>query len=183
MLHLPGSRSLRVPCTAAVIVLWCLAPTRAQTPSTEYRLKAAFLYRLPSFVDWPAAAVTGRSSLDLCVERPDPFGSVLAELVAGEALNGLPYRVLIVGRDQSIDACHVLFVPAEAAGSVRAILQKTSSLPILTIGESPGFLEGGGIINLRIIGGRIRFDVSDEAARRAGLRLSSQLLKLANSVK
>ena len=54
---------------------------------------------------------------------------------------------------------------------------------VLTIGESPDFLREGGIINLLLVGRRVRFEVNPDAAARAGLRLSSQLLQLAVAVR
>ncbi len=50
---------------------------------------------------------------------------------------------------------------------------------LLTVGETPGFLEHGGIINLVEVQGRIRFEINQEAAKRAGLTVSSRLLRLA----
>jgi hypothetical protein len=153
-----------------------------QAGSDEYRLKAAFLFRFPQFVEWPAAALDGRNAVEICVSRPNPFGRALDDLVAGETLNGRPLVVREIAGPAVLDGCQVLFVPAAASTSTR-LLQAAAARPLLTVGESPQFLDQGGIINLRILERRVRFEVNADAAQRAGLRLSPQLLRLAIAVR
>jgi hypothetical protein len=154
----------------------------AGSVTDEYRVKAAFVFKFPQFVDWPSAAWTGRDRVEICVTRPTPFGKALHELVAGETLNGRTMAVREVDREDQIATCHVLFVSVDGAPA-RILLGKAAVLPVLTVGESPGFLDEGGIISLRTVQGRVRFDINTVAADRAGLRLSSQLLRLALTVR
>jgi len=84
---------------------------------------------------------------------------------------------------KAIGTCHVLVIPKLPPAQQREILTRTAPLPILTVGDSPEFLDDGGIIGLRVVEGRIRFDVSLAAATRAKLKVSSQLLGLALSVR
>lgn len=158
------------------------AHAQTQSAAEEYRLKAAFVYRFPQFVDWPAASWTGRDSLEICVSQPNPFGSALTELVQGESLNGKRLVVRQVGANSPVESCHLLFVGA-ADGTRGDLLARAGSLPILTIGETPQFLDRGGMINLRLVDRRVRFAINIAAADRAGLRLSSQLLRLAIDVR
>jgi hypothetical protein len=164
--------------------LWGLSPARAaQGPAAEYRFKSAFLYRIPGFVEWPAAAFEGRQDIQLCIVRPNPFDTVLRDLVANEKINGRLLTVRDIDADEPVTACHELFIPAKASSAGPAILKKAQGLPILTIGDYDGFLDDGGMIVLRMIDRRIRFEVATEVARRAGLGLSSQLLKLASNTR
>jgi hypothetical protein len=156
--------------------------TAAQGAADEFRLKAAFIYRFPHFVEWPPTTVSGQKTLDLCVLSPDPFHGALSELVEGETLNGIPLSVRQVDGGAGIEACHVLFVP-KATPERRAILRRVSDHAVLTVGDSPTFLDEGGIVQLRVVDRRVRFDINAGAASRAGLRLSAQLLRLAVSVR
>lgn len=160
------------------------APARAQgrAVTEEYRLKAAFVYRFPEFVEWPAASWTGRDSLEICVSEPNPFGAALAELVTGESVNGRPVMVRQVHSDAPIASCHLLFV---ASGTPRRadLVRRAGTMPILTVGDTPRFLDEGGIISLRLVKRRVRFEVNTAAAERVGLRVSSQLLRLATAVR
>lgn len=149
-----------------------------QDISAAARVKAAFLYRFPGFVEWPSQALAGRASLDICVLGPTPFGTLLDELVGGETLAGRALRARLVnGRD--LDACHVLFLPDDDSTARLTALQAVATRPVLTVSDADGFLEEGGVIQLRLADDRVRFEINAAAAERAGLRLSAQLLRLA----
>lgn len=165
----------------SVLFAWRAAPAQTPDQPPAYDLKAAFVYQFPNFVEWPDAALAGRTTLDLCVARPNPFGSVLRDLAAGESLNGRALAVRDVPATDPLDRCHLLFVPA--AVSSRRLLDRASALPILTIGETERFLDEGGIIRLHILDRRVRFDINASAASRARLRLSAQLLQLAAAIR
>ena len=154
----------------------------AQSTADEYRLKAAFVYRFPQFVEWPEAAVERSRTLDLCVLEPNPFGSDLAGLIGGESLNGRPLRVRLVASAGGLSGCHALFAGARS-GAAAAVLKAAAGRPILTIGETDQFLQAGGIIVLRVVDRRVRFEVEASNAARAGLRISAQLLALAAAVR
>lgn len=169
-----------VPVAFGLLVA-TLTPIAGQRPASneEYRLKAAIVHRFPQFVDWPASALAGRDALEICVAEPNPLGDTLVELTAGELLNDRRIEIRYVA-DLDIASCHVLFIPSRASDK---LLARAASLPILTIGETPGFLEEGGIINLRVVERKVRFEINARAAARAGLTLSSQLLRLASTVR
>ena len=152
-------------------------------PSEEYRLKAAFVYRFPQFVEWPAPSLDGHESITICILRPNPFGAVLRELIAGETLNGRPLAVREIDRPSAITGCHVVFVPGANNPAAKAVVAAVGAHPVLTVGESSGFLDEGGVISLQVVDRLVRFEVSATAAERLGLRLSSQLLRLAVRVK
>jgi hypothetical protein len=145
------------------------------------RLKAAVLSKLPQFIEWPPAALDNRATLDLCVGSPDPFGAELQALVAGDTVNGRPLVVRRVEHEEDVDGCHILYLPSTR--SAPPLLRRAQSHPILTVGDDPRFLDQGGIVGLRVVDGRVRFDINATVAQQVGLRVSSQLLRLALSVK
>jgi hypothetical protein len=155
---------------------------RGQSVNGEYRLKAAFVARFPEFVEWPPPAWQGRTTLDVCVLTPNPFGKDLPDVISGQSVRGRTVVLHDVQSNSSLDICHVLYVTRAAEGR-SSVLQRATALPILTISDDPAFLESGGIIQLNTVENRIRFDISSSAADRAGLRLSAQLLRLAVNVR
>jgi hypothetical protein len=172
---------------AVLLVAMCLsagpdATVRAQTIPNEYRLKAAFVYQFPQFVEWPDSAWQGAEGVQICILQPNPFGRELEALVKGESLNGRPLSVREITGPGAVGGCHVLFIRgnAPAAGEVLKAVRGSS---VLTVGEDDRFLDNGGIIALRIVERRVRFEVSATAAQSVGLRISSQLLSLALNVR
>jgi len=145
---------------------------RAQALPLEYQVKAAYLFNFLKFVEWPAADSQG--PLTVCVARPNPFGTALADIVRGESISGRPIVVRVIGEPDA--TCSTVFVPHGA--SVAAYLAAAHDAPVLTVGEDPRFLEQGGIINLVIAGGNVRFEINQQAATQVGLTISSRLLRL-----
>ena len=142
--------------TTLVIAVPAVLPA-VQEVSAAARVKAAFLYRFPGFVEWPSQALAGRESLDICVLGPTPFGTILDDLVAGETLSGRTLRTRLVnGRE--VDACHVLFLPEDDAKARLAALKAVASRPVLTVSDADSFLDEGGVIQLRLADDRVRFE-------------------------
>jgi len=148
----------------------------------EQRLKAALLSKFPQFVEWPASAVSDRPTIDVCVATPDPFGHDLEELLTGEHVSDRPLALRHVTTMADVAGCHVLYLPALGSGR-HPLLGAVANRPVLTVSDAPNFLDTGGMVVLRVVGGRLRFDIDAAATRHAGLRVSSQLLRLAVSVR
>jgi len=181
----PARRRIDVHARIIPLVLTFLfgATTAAQDAGLESRLKAAVVSKFPAFTEWPESALNGRRTIEICVARPNPFGTTLTELVAGETLRGRGIVVRELADLGAIDRCHVLFVSSASAPDRRDLLARARNLPVLTVGDYVTFLEEGGIIALRTVGGRIRFEIDVANANQTGIRLSSQLLRLALNVR
>jgi hypothetical protein len=147
----------------------------AQEISQEYQIKAAYLYNFLKYVDWPEPI--NRTFL-ICVAGQNPFGSVLDGLTSNERVRGNPVKTeIILGFEPG---CDVIFTPRTS--NIPAYLQGAAGKPILTVGETPRFIEQGGIVNFFLENGKVRFEINRNAAERAGLRFSSRLLQLAKIV-
>jgi hypothetical protein len=168
---------------AAVTVAAGPSPA-AETAPSEYEVKAAFLYNFGKFVEWPSATLRAREEpFILGVVGEDPFGDALERTVKDKSLHG---KRLEVRRFRSIDrlaTCHILFVSASEAASLPRLMKTLEGAPVLTVSDMRGFLEGGGGIRLVMERRSVRFAINRRATDRAGLRVSSQLLKLAQSVR
>jgi hypothetical protein len=163
------------------LVLGLVAGAHAEAVE-EYTAKAAFLLNFARFTEWPPASFRSDTApLGLCIVGTDPFGAALSA-VEGKPVKG---RELHVDRKVSPDAlgkCHVAFISRSQGDQVKDMLKTVESRAVLTVSDIEDFARKGGIIGLRLEAGRIRFDINVKAARRAGLKLSSQLLKLASVV-
>jgi hypothetical protein len=177
-------RTVIAPVIVGLGLSVAIGAARVSAQSTlEDKVKAAIVSKFPQFVEWPAGALNGHSTIDLCIVSADPIQADFEELVTGETVGGRQLSVRRVQRDQEVDGCHVLFVRAAAVPSNRSLLQRASSLPVLTVSDDQSFLDEGGIVRLRQVDGRLRFDVNAAAAQKVGLRISSQMLQLALSVR
>jgi hypothetical protein len=148
----------------------------------EYDVKAAYIFNLSNYTGWPSSAFDAPSTpFRVCVADPDPFGRSLTQTFRNEAVEGHPVVVAVVRAKGELRGCHVLFV-GQAADASGTLQQAAAAEPILTVGESATFEKRGGIITFVSDAGRIRFDVSQQQAARAGLKLSSKVLQVARRV-
>ena len=149
----------------------------------EYEIKAAMLYNLMQFVEWPSSAYTDASSPSvLCVLGWDPFGKSLASLVSGKILDGRRVEIRHVDGGQT-RACHVLYISSSERKHLAQILSNLSGATVLTVGEMSHFAERGGMIQFALEEKQVHFDINADAASRSGLKISARLLALARIVK
>ena len=148
----------------------------------EYEVKAAYLYNFAKFVQWPAAAFEGPSSpFVIAVVGQDPFDGALERILAGKAVNGHPVEIRRVADPAQARGAHIAYL-GMSDGSVPAALRRLPAEGTLTVGDGTSFPRRGGMIGFRIEDRRVRFDINTRRAEQAGLKMSSQLLKLARIV-
>ena len=157
------------------------APAETRPP-TEYQVKAVFLYNFAKFVEWPETALSSSMApLNICILGKNPFDGSL-DVIRDKTVRG---KSLIVTRNPSIEklgSCHVLFISASEKNQLSQIIRSLKNVSVLTVGDMEGFTLTGGMINLVMRDNKVAFDINLKSARHAGLRISSQLLRLANTV-
>jgi hypothetical protein len=150
---------------------------------TETGVKSAFLYKFTHFAHWPAEAM-GRAGapFSMCVMGRDELADVLERAIDGRKARNRPLVVRRVANADGARGCHVLFIGWSKLERIERMLGKLGRQATLTVGDVKGFARRGGMINLTKQGNRMRFEINREATERVGIRLSSQLLKLATLV-
>jgi hypothetical protein len=148
----------------------------------EYQVKAAFIYNFINFVDWPPDSDFYRShSINLCIFGDDPFGDGLDDL-RNETVRGKKLAVKSCGSLDKLKTCHIVFIPTTEKKHVEQILKSVRNGNVLTVSDSEESARQGVIIGFFVERQRVRFAVNVEAARRAGIKISAKLLKLAKIV-
>ncbi len=156
----------------------------AEAESREYVLKAGFIYNFTKFIDWPrkTKADIKAEGYRFCVVGRDPFGEILDRLA--EKLKR-KNKALIIQPQVSLEEvsrCHILFIGKSEKSRVDQILAWVDGLPVLVVGDTPGYAQKGVGINFFILGNKIRFEINRNAVEKAGLQVSSELLNLAKIV-
>ena len=169
---------------AAVVALAASALALAQAP-LERAVKAAYVYKFLAYVDWPATAFDGPDApFVIGVLGADAIADELRQIVAGRAVGERAVQVKRLREGEAATGLHVLFVARGESARLPALARSLHGHPTLVVSESPGALGAGSMVNLVVAGdGRVRFEIALDAADRSGLRLSSRLLALAQSVR
>ena len=157
------------------------------SPPSEYGLKAAFLFNFAKFTEWPSEAFTNTNSpIVIGVLGTNRFTSSL-ELVSelegtlrDKTINNRPLQVREIQSLTEATNCHILFISTSEEKRLPQIFDTLRVAPVLTVGdELGGFTEVGGMINFVTVDKKIRFQISNDKAKNARLRISSKLLSLA----
>ncbi len=170
---------------AALLALGILIPSQGfgQRKPTRYDVEAAYLYQFGNFVQWPATKAGTGKRFSICVLGRDPFGRALDQIIQGGKVNGATLTDRRIDDLRQAGGCQILFVSASEEDEVDRDLKALSDTPVLTVSDIPDFARRGGMIQFVLVGDRVRFDVNVSNADRAGLKLSSQLLKVALDVR
>ncbi len=167
-----------------------MLPIAAQAQTAdEYQVKAAYMYNLAKFVDWPSSAFESSAQpsplqpIVFCVLGQTPLSRPLEDALAGKVVGRRPLLYRQLADSQPVSGCQVLFISLPDEKRVRQILDQIKSLHILTVGESQGFTGEGGIARFFLDAGRVRLEFNLDAADEAKLQISSKLLSLGRIVR
>lgn len=177
------TRACRWLALVVLIAIGSQGAAAQSLPDPEHQIEAVFLYHFTQFVTWPSHAFgQAQAPLVVGVLGEDPFGDYLDRVMYGETVNGRPLEVRRYDAADEAASCHILFVGRDEARRLARILPDLQHRPILTVSDAEDFARGGGMIQFVQERGRIRLRINVEAARVAGLSVSSKLLRLADIV-
>jgi hypothetical protein len=184
-------RRVRAAIAILPILLAAMAVNAQNTAgSAEYLIKAGFIYNFANLVQWPSSSFAQADSpIVIVILGEDHFGTTLDRALDGKKVNA---RSFVIKRAKSISElqrtlgpqkdCQILYVSSSEMPHLSDAIQMLKGVPVLTIGETPGFARNGGIINLILEDNKVRFEVNVAAAKDADLNISSRLLALARII-
>ncbi len=171
----------RIALLAALIVSYSNLPAAAST--SEYEVKAAFVFNFAKFVEWPSRAFeSSNSPLIIAIFGSDQLADALEPAVKNETIGGRRIVVRRTKHVRDIIGCHIVFIGRSGKSEIGRIIDSVKGSNVLTIGETDGFARRGGIINFFVQDQKVRFEINNNNARHAGLKISSKLLNLAKIV-
>jgi hypothetical protein len=168
-----------------MVVLLCsaLCTAHAEAPTAgEYQVKAAMVFNMAKFVDWPANTFSSPDSpLTVCVMGGGPFGAAL-EGFSGKTVKGHPIKVKRVAIGDEVGNCQILAASEIDRRYLAALLSAGRKKGVLTVSDISRFAQTGGAVGFVELEGKIRFEINLDTTEKASLKISSQLLKLAKIV-
>lgn len=168
----------------ALPLSWAAGRVIAQAPQAALRdslVKAAFLHKFASFVEWPAGVLdTPESQLRIGVLGDEQVYQDLAELTRDRGRDGRQVTAVLLLPGDSFAGLHILYARGDAA----RIASVWSRVPegVLTVADSQGAHPPGSVLSFYLEDGRVRFGASQQAAARQKLRLNARLLSVAKVV-
>ena len=191
-----GARAVRrvFPSRAVVVAFLALTLVPPVVPFTaadgqlpaeiEYQIKASFVYTVAKFVDWPEGSFQSATSpLTLgVIADSDAVGEAIASALKGKRVHDRALVVKHLSDPGAARDCQILYVGGNRAASDPDVLGQVSAHGVLTVGEGRNFAQDGGILGLTLEESMVQFEVNIEAAQKAGLVISSKILRLGRVV-
>jgi hypothetical protein len=184
----PVTRATTFSVPAALVslaVMLSCGEARADSGPSEYEVKAVFLYNFAKFVEWPSPTFSETGgAVVLGVFGDDPFGPALERIALHQQVQG---RRIVIRRARSLSElgfCHLVFLGSPGpGGSWPQTIRAASAAGQLVVGDTSDFAVQGGGIGFFVEERRVRFVVNLAATDRAGLKVSSKLLKIAKVIR
>lgn len=174
---------LTLAYTLALVLAFVFSPNRAQAQS-EDQVKAAFLFNFVRYVEWPSEVFEDDASdVKICMFKAEAFASVVKQTVSGKNVGDRNVEVDLIGNAGSTRGCHLLYVGVVGEESISDLVSNLGNAPIFTVSDAEGFAQSGGMANFFRTDSKIRFEMNPDAAKKANLKISSRLLRLARVVK
>ncbi len=167
----------------ACLLLVAPARGRAQETLSEYQVKAAYLFNFLKFVEYPSESFEDPlAPIVIGVVGDDPFGNALPQVVIGKTVQGRDLVIHLYRDGEDLRGAHILFISASERKRLPMILSSLRGSSVLTVSDTEGFLEAGGMIQFLNENNRVRFAINVDATSRVNLKMSSKLMSLARVV-
>ncbi|MFC1569371.1 YfiR family protein [bacterium] len=172
--------------TVLIIILW-ISNSYSQMGftiyPTEYQIKAKYLYNFARFVDWPEESFQNPDSpFVIGIIGNDPYGIDLEKTIEGKQIKNRKFMIRHYQNLENLSSCHILFIGVDNRSRRSQIFNKIKNKSILTVGDENNFAKDGGMINFIIKEKRIRFKINRDAVKQSGLKMSTNLFKMAEIV-
>lgn len=175
--------------SASLLLVCCAAGAGAQVPvapasaPTVDEAKAAHLHRFAGFVEWPAARFSSPDApIVVGVVGSQTLPKELSLVVAGRLVQNRAIQVVELSEPREVSGVHMLMLGRGAEKRAAEWLSACKGQPVLVVTDIAQGLERGAALGFIETEGRLRFEASVPAAERAGVKLSSRLLALAERV-
>jgi len=183
--QIPPRKQLAAIVSALLLLLTGERPsaTAQNSVTTEYEWKANFLAKSASFVDWQGdSPLRLANAFRWCVFGTFSFGTSLAGHTRDLSFEGKKSEVKWVHKEAELASCQIVFVSRSEEKRYAKVLDAAREGRALTVGETPSFLDAGGMVALLMDGNSPAFEVNLEALEASRLKMSSRLLALARRV-
>lgn len=147
------------------------------TEVEEYKLKAAFIYNFTMFVEWNPP-ISGNEFI-IGVIDSSPINKHLGDIADIEKVNGKKIIIQKYDKLEDIGFCHILFIPQNSGLPLDDIIADPDLKRTLTISEKEEYAKKGIAINFVEVDNKLKFEINTRTLNSAGIKASSQLLKLA----
>ena len=168
----------------ALAALFGPAAVRPDSQASETELKAAWLYNFVQHIEWPAGSFKDdKAPIVVAILGASPVEEPLARTIKGKSVQGRGVEIRRAAQPADLKGANIVFVPDAEKERLEQAVAAVHGAKVLVVGETEGATRRGAAFNFYSEDSRIRFEANVDVATKAGLAVSSKLLKFARIVK
>ena len=155
-----------------------IIPLQAKRPSPpdDYAIYTVYIFNFTKYVIWPS----GSKAVKIGVVENVEAESHLQKMAKSKSTPGAEITVINSHNESDLASCQIIFVPANSTGLVSKLIEHFKGQPILIVTESPDLIRKGAAISFKVVSGKLRFQVNEDAISARGMKISSYLTSLAD---
>jgi hypothetical protein len=152
-----------------------------QTIDNNYKLYSVFIYKFTQHLSWPDDYNAG--DFVIGVLGNSPIAIELQKMSKQKNIGERRIRIKQYPASVTIrDKCHIIFVAKENSSELAQVLKLFEKEPTLVITEREGLVKSGSMINFIIRNSKVQFELNQKQIERAKIKVSQNLIKVANVV-
>jgi hypothetical protein len=155
-----------------------------QTQGLDYRVHAMFLYHFTKYIEWPVERNHEGFVVGFIGETPaqSEFRRVTEnKKIDGKSILLKSFQV----NDKSLHYSDMIYIAENkklSPDEIKMISDNLKEHPVLIITEKKGLLQYGSMINLIVTDDKLRFQINKTLIQSRKMKVSSELLRLAEFV-
>jgi len=158
-------------------------PPAAESGNPALRVKAAYLYKFASYVEWPPEVFASEDSpIVVGVIGDDDLEAILSRMIVGKTVNGRPLVTRRLEAKSSLQGLHMLIVGALDKPALQAIGDAVRGKPVLVVSDAGQERMLDSMISFDLVDHHLRFNVALKPVATSGLKLRALMLTAARRV-
>lgn len=168
-------------------ICFCLVITGKPNPahaeankstSTEYAVKAAYIYNILRFVDWEEPSPLSKTeSLNICLKQDNRFQQHLTP-ISKKSIKGKQIQLKIINRLEDSEGCHLIFIDNNDSTDIARVIQELKHSDTILLGNNIDFVSRGGLFGFHIIDNKVRLAANRKTLEQSRLKISSLLIEV-----
>lgn len=166
------------PLFLALMWVLFLVPSLTIASPREDAIKSGFIYNFARYSQGEWFNHKFAKNYKICSFSPE-FVEAAKYTLKGLTIRDIPVIVsLLASEFDDIVDCNTLFISKSDTRAWNALLADNILPNAMLVGEIDDFIFSGGHIKFFIVGGKVRFEISPNKLKQAGINMSSKVLRL-----
>lgn len=141
------------------------------------KFQAAYIYNICKYLEWPSDYTQGNFIIG--VLSSNPITSELKKIAETKKYINQTIEIKEFKSSSSIAKCHVLFIPEKKTGDIGAVLTAIGKNNTLLITSKTGAIASGSAINFVLYESKLKFELKKSNITNKGIKVNSEIEKLA----